>query len=317
MMIKAEGGENASAFASGMAAISSSVLSFVKPGDRLVCVENVYPDTYRFFERILRPLGIDTHYYPTSEFETNPELLSGAALAFLESPTSMLFKTLDLRKVAEHAKRHQVITIIDNSWATPMFQRPIALGVDLVIHSASKYISGHSDTVAGITIGRQTHIAQIRDLAVPLLGAKLGPFEAWLLVRGLRTLCARMNVHQASALYFIDKLSASKWVKRIYAPGPDTANSLTGQSGLFSIELDPRVDIRRLCDQLKLFKMGVSWGGFESLILPALVGLAQPGEFNPMQRFNVPDNLVRLSLGLENAEDLWADFDAALCSSIK
>jgi cystathionine beta-lyase/cystathionine gamma-synthase len=214
--------------------------------------------------------------------------------------------------VAAHAKRHGVLTMIDNSWATPMHQQPIALGIDIVIHSASKYISGHSDTVAGVVVASAAHIATIRDLSLPLFGAKLAPFEAWLLVRGLRTLVPRMRQHQDTANLFVDRLSALPFVRRVNSPGANATPGLTGRSGLMSVEFDDSVNIPKLSDTLRHFRLGVSWGGFESLILPASVGLAQAGEFNSMRKFGVPPTLVRLSLGLESKEDLWADMESAL-----
>ncbi|MEP3276991.1 MAG: PLP-dependent transferase [Stappiaceae bacterium] len=316
LMAQAETGEAAVAFASGMAAISSTLLAYVQPGDRVVCIEHVYPDTFRFMERMLRPFGVDVSYHSVAEFEDQPDLMKGARLAYLESPSSVVFTPMNLLRVAEAAKRHGTLTIIDNSWASPVFQRPLSLGVDIVVHSASKYISGHSDTVAGVVVSSQAHIARIRDLTLPLLGAKLAPFEAFLLTRGLRTLNARMMQHQNTANLFVDRLAGIPNVRRINSPGANDVPGLSGRSGLLSIEFDDSVDIPRFSDALKHFRLGVSWGGFESLILPARVGLAQAGEQNSMQKFGVSPNLIRLNLGLEDAEDLWADFDAALRTSV-
>jgi cystathionine beta-lyase/cystathionine gamma-synthase len=315
MMAAAEGGEAAVGFASGIAAVTSTLLAFLKPGDRVACVEHVYPDTYRFMERMLRPFGIETEYHPLAAFEDDPDLLKGVRVAYLESPTSIVFAPLNLAKVAAHARRHGVLSMIDNSWATPVFQRPLALGIDIVIHSASKYISGHSDTVAGVVVSSRDNIARLRDLTLPLLGAKLAPFEAWLLIRGLRTLVPRMKQHRATADLFVDRLSALPFVRRVNSPGENSVPGLTGRSGLMSVEFDGSIDIPRLADALRHFRLGVSWGGFESLILPAQVGLAQAGAFNSMQKFGVSPDLVRLSLGLEDAEDLWADMASALDKS--
>jgi cystathionine beta-lyase/cystathionine gamma-synthase len=315
MMAKAERGQAAVAFASGMAAISSTLFAFLKPGDKVACVEHVYPDAYRLFERMLRPFGIETSYHSVAEFETNPDLLRGVRLAYLESPNSLMLQPMNLPLVADHARRHGTLTVIDNSWATPVFQRPLDLGMDIVLHSASKYLSGHSDTVAGVVVASDQVIGQLRDLTLPLLGGKLAPFEAWLLIRGLRTLEARMRQHQATADVFISRLSARPEILRIHSPGANSVPGLTGRSGLMSIELADSVDIPKLADATSLFQIGVSWGGFESLILPARAGLAQSGAQNSMQRFGVPARLVRLSLGLENAEDLWADFETALKNS--
>ena len=164
-------------------------------------------------------------------------------------------------------------------------------------------------------ISSQECINRIRDLTLPLLGAKLAPFEAFLLTRGLRTLSARMKQHQATAILFVDRLRDLPQVRRIHSPGPNDVPGLLGRAGLLSIEVDDSVDIPRFSDALNLFRLGVSWGGFESLVLPARVGLAQEGEQNSMQRFGVSPNLIRLSLGLEDAEELWSDFASALHGS--
>ena len=259
LIAAAEKTEDAIGFASGMAAISSTVMAFAKPGDKIVCIENVYPDSYRLFEKMLRPIGIEIEYVAQTRMLDDPNVLDGAAIVYLESPNSIKFETMDLRQLAAEASKRGAITIIDNSWATPVFQRPRELGIDLVLHSASKYISGHSDTVAGVVAGTKVHLDVIRDLTQPLLGGKLAPFEAWLLVRGLRTLVPRMKTHQSSTNIFIDRLAGLDVVQRINAPGPNSAAGLHGRSGLFSIELDPSIDIRTLCNSLRLFKLGVSW----------------------------------------------------------
>lgn len=315
LMAKAEHGEAAVAFASGIAAISSTLLAHLKPGDRIACVKHVYPDTFSLMERLLRPFGVETSYHSVTEFEEDPALLNGVKIAYLESPSSVVFAPMNLAKVAENAKRHGTLTMIDNSWASPVFQRPLTLGIDIVIHSASKYISGHSDTVAGVVVSSLDHIACLRDLTLPLLGAKLAPFEAFLLTRGLRTLNARMMQHQKTANLFVDRFATLPQVAKVNSPGANEVPGLTGRSGLMSIEFDDSVDIPKFCDALDHFKLGVSWGGFESLVLPARVGLAQKGPTNSMQAFGVSPNLVRLSLGLEDAEDLWADFTSALSQS--
>ena len=315
MMAEAEKGEAAVGFASGMAAISSTLFAFLKPGEKVACIEHVYPDTYRLFERLLRPFGIEITYHPPKAFESDPDLLEGVGLAYLESPSSVMFEVMDLAEVAKHARRHGALTVIDNSWASPVFQRPLTSGIDVVLHSASKYIGGHSDTVAGVVIASAARIDRLRDLTLPLLGGKLAPFEAFLLTRGLRTLSVRMRQHQATADLFVDRLAARSEVIAVHSPGPNTVPGLEGRSGLMSIEFDDSVDIPRLANALRLFKLGVSWGGFESLILPARAALAQIGEENSLQRFGVSPKLVRLNLGLEDGEDLWEDFLTALETS--
>lgn len=312
---RAEGSDTAVAFASGMGGISATMLALVKPGDRIACVTHVYPDSYRLFERILRPFGVDISYHPLTDFENDPELLHGVTVAYLESPNSLMFETLNLSTVAAHARRHGAITVIDNSWATPVFQRPLEHGIDVSLHSASKYISGHSDTVAGVVVSRSDIINRIRDLTLPLLGAKLAPFEAFLLMRGLRTLVPRMHRHQQTTNTLIERMRTLDGVEQVNTAAIDPQAGILGRSGLFSSQFDASVDIRRLCNHLKLFKLGVSWGGFESLALPARVGLAQAGAENSMQRFKVPDNLVRFSVGLEGVEDLWSDLSGAVAQA--
>jgi cystathionine beta-lyase/cystathionine gamma-synthase len=312
MVARAEGAEAAVGFASGMAAVASTLFALVRPGDRIACITHVYPDSYRLMERMLRPWGVEITYHPPEAFEDQPELLAGARLAYLESPNSMMMEVMDLRRVAEHARRHGTLTVIDSSWATPVLLSPLALGIDLVLHSASKYISGHSDTVAGVVAGSAEMVGRLRDLTLPLLGGKLAPFEAWLLLRGLRTLEARMRQHGHTADLFVDRLADRPEVTRVRSPGANAVPGLRGRSGLMSIELAESVDIPRFADALKLFRLGVSWGGFESLVVPAAITLKQAGEQNAPQRFGVPPRLVRMSLGLESAEALWADFTQAL-----
>ncbi|MCV6600252.1 MAG: PLP-dependent transferase, partial [Cohaesibacter sp.] len=259
-----------------------------------------------------RPFGVEVEYYPVEAFANEPDLLKDVQLAYLESPTSMVMATTDLARVAAHARRHGVLTMIDNSWASPVFQNPLSLGIDIVLHSASKYISGHSDTVAGVVVSSQANIARIRDLTLPLLGGKLAPFEAFLLIRGLRSLSARMRQHEETAELFIKRLKAHPLVSHIHAPELDSSPGLMGRAGLISVELSDHVDIPAFSDALKLFRLGVSWGGFESLVIPARIALAQAGDQNSVQRFGVSPNLVRINLGLEDREDLWADFEQAL-----
>ena len=312
MVADLEGAEAAVGFASGMGAISAVLAALAPPGSRVACTEHVYPDAHRLMERVLRPAGVEIAYHPPRAFAEEPDLLRGVDLAYLESPTSMTMDVVDLGRAAEHARAHGALSVVDNSWATPIHQRPIERGVDIVIHSASKYLSGHSDTVAGVVAGGRGPIGRLRDLSLPLLGAKLAPFEAWLLIRGLRTLVPRMRQHEATADLFADRLAVRPEIARLRAPGRGFVPGLTGRSGLMSVELAEAVEVPRFADALRLFRLGVSWGGFESLIVPAAVAIAQAGEHNAPRRFGVSPRLVRLSLGLEDAEDLWADFAAAL-----
>ncbi|SCB59160.1 cystathionine gamma-synthase [Rhizobium aethiopicum] len=317
MLAKLEAAEDALGFASGMAAISSAVLSFVEPGDRIVAVKHVYPDAFRLFGTILKRMKIEVTYVDGRDEEAVASALPGAKLLYLESPTSWVMEAHDVGALAALAKRHGVISMIDNSWASPVFQRPLTLGVDLVIHSASKYLGGHSDVVAGVVAGPKEMIARIKAEAYPYLGGKLSPFDAWLLIRGLRTLPLRMKAHEASALEIARRLQKLEVVEAVCHPGlanrlPD---GLNGTSGLFSFIFRDGVDIRAFADHLKLFKLGVSWGGHESLIVPGEVVLQQKAQPNSAQTFGINARSVRLHVGLEGTEALWRDIEGALAAS--
>jgi len=306
--------EDAIGFPSGMAAISGAVLAHVRPGDRVVCVRHVYPDAYRFFETFLRRLQVEVVYVDGADADAVDAALPGARLLYLESPTSWMMQAHDVGALAALARRHGALSLIDNSWATPLFQRPATLGVDLVIHSASKYIGGHSDTVAGVVAGRADLIGTIRRTVCPYVGAKLAPFEAWLLLRGLRTLPARMLAHEASALEIARRLQGHPRVTAVHHPavGRSLPPGLLGTSGLFAFEVDAHVDIPAFCDALRLFRLGVSWGGHESLIVPALITRVQAAGPNSAVDFGVPERTVRLHIGLEGTTVLWEDLQSGL-----
>lgn len=306
-----EHADDAIGFPSGMAAISGAVLAFVQPGDRVVCVRHVYPDAYRFFETLLKKFGVRVEYVDGSDLRAVAAALPGAKMFYLESPTSWTMQALDVGALAALARRHGALSVIDNSWATPIFQRPATLGVDLVLHSASKYIGGHSDTVAGVLAGRKDLIGQVRRTICPYIGAKLGPFEAWLLLRGMRTLPVRVLAHEASALEIARRLSAHARVTAVHHPKLEAPlpAGLTGTTGLFSFEVDAGIDIPQFCDALELFQLGVSWGGHESLVIPALIARAQAAGPNSALDFGVPARMIRLSIGLEGTESLWSDLE--------
>ncbi|MBW9088580.1 PLP-dependent transferase [Rhizobium wenxiniae] len=314
MLAKLEGAEDALGFASGMSAISSSVLSFVEPGDRIVAVKHVYPDAFRLFGTLLKRMKVEVTYVDGRDEEAVDRALPGAKILYLESPTSWVMEAHDVGALAALAKKHGAVSMIDNSWASPVFQRPITLGVDLVIHSASKYLGGHSDVVAGVVAGSKEMIARVKSEAYPYLGGKLSPFDAWLLIRGMRTLPLRMKAHQDAALTIARRLSELDVVETVCHPG--LANRLPaglhGTSGLFSFIFREGVDIRAFADHLKLFKLGVSWGGHESLIVPGEVVLQQKAQPNSAHTFGIHARSIRLHVGLEGTEALWSDLQEAI-----
>jgi len=317
MLAKLEGAEDAIGFASGMSAISSAVLSFLEPGDRIVAVRHIYPDAFRLFGTLLKRMRVEVTYIDGRDEAAVTSALPAAKLFYLESPTSWVMETHDVGALAALARSHGVPTIIDNSWATPVFQRPLSLGVDMVVHSASKYLGGHSDVVAGVVAGSREMIGRIRGEAYPYLGGKLSPFDAWLLIRGLRTLPVRMRSHQASALEIARRLKDHPTVEAVCHPGLANGlpTGLTGTSGLFSFIFRDGVDIRGFANRLELFKLGVSWGGHESLIVPGEVVLQQKAQPNSAMAFGIHPRSVRLHVGLEGTEALWSDLEAAIAAA--
>ncbi len=312
-----EKGEAAAAFSSGMAAISNAVLAQVQSGDRIVCVRDVYPDTYRLLRGLCARFGIMTEFVDGNDLNAIKAAMPGAKLIYLESPNSWVMQEQDLAAVAKLARAEGVTTLVDNSWASPVFQKPLQCGIDIVVHSASKYISGHSDTVAGLLVGRRSLIEKMNAEVVPYLGSKLSAQEAALLLRGLRTLPLRMQRHQESGLIIAKRLSAHEQVARVYHPGlrRKDFSLLSGYGGLFSIELDERIDIPAFCDALSIFRLGVSWGGYESLVMPANVSINQAGEHNPAVDFRVSPRMIRLFVGLEDPDDLWTDLLGAFAAA--
>lgn len=313
-MCELEGGDKALAFSSGIAAISNAVLGLIEAGDHIVCVKQCYPDTYRLLQVICARFGITTEFVDGTDTAAIEAALPGAKLLYLESPTTWLFEEQDIKALAALAKAASVTTIIDNSWATPIFQKPLEVGIDLVVHSASKYISGHSDTVAGVLVGKGSIIDKLVLETTPYLGAKLSAQEAALLLRGLRTLPLRLQRHQESALMIVNRLTDHAAVTNVHHPAlnPASYSLLRGYGGLFSFEVDDSIDIPTFCDALSLFRLGVSWGGHESLVMPAEVSINQAGSPSAAVDFGVPARLVRLFVGLEDPEELWSDLEAAL-----
>lgn len=313
-----EGAEAARAFSSGMGAIAAAVLAFVGPGDRIVTVRHVYSDAFRFFEKVLKRFGVAVDYVDGADTETMIAALPGAKLAYLENPTSMVFEVQDLSAIAEAARRHGVVTMVDNSWATPIFQSPLAVGIDIVIHAASKYLGGQSDTVAGLVAGSKVHIDRINSEIYPYTGAKLAPFEAWLVLRNLETLPFRMRHHHEAGLEVASWLKAHGDVTNVMHPAlADHPGKRTfrGFGGLFSFEVSDGIDVADFVDALRLIRIGVSWGGPESLVVPAKAALSISPETNVFARFGVSARTIRLNVGLHAASDVIADLKQALTAA--
>ncbi|HLU49982.1 MAG TPA: PLP-dependent aspartate aminotransferase family protein [Planctomycetota bacterium] len=310
-----ERGEDALAFASGMGAITATLLSHLSSGDHWILQASAYGPTLIFARDVLPRFGVEVTFLGVGELaRLRDHIRPTTRLLYLESPSSLSFEMVDLREAGRVARERGIVTVMDNSWATPLYQRPLELGIDLVLHSGTKYIAGHSDIVLGLAAGSAETIARVRRMAT-LLGATLSPADAALAIRGLRTLPVRMERHARSALEIARRLETHPRVERVLYPAlpSDPGHALwraqlEGASGLFSFV--PRGDSRALCDALEIFAIGVSWGGFESLALP--VDATRPADPAKDARPDLPRNLVRLSIGLEDVEDLWRDLEKGL-----
>lgn len=317
------GAQRARLFASGMGAISAAILHCVKQGDHILTVRNIYGPAQNFIRQYLSvKCGIAATFLSGTDPQAFVDYLRpNTRLIYLESPASATFELQDLEAIADIARSRGIKTVIDNTLATPVFQRPLELGIDLEVHSGSKYLGGHSDLVCGVIMGRESDLNRIILAEQAWLGAKMSPFEAWLLLRSLRTLPARMRLHQQQALYLARWLEGHPAVRKVYYPGLPSfpqydlaRRQMRGTTGLLSIELatDRVLHVQQFVDQLRLFKLGVSWGGHESLVYAPLISyLREMGE-EQFRKTGIPPGLIRLSVGLEDSEDLKADLDQAL-----
>jgi len=320
---KLAGGEKAKLFASGMGAISSAIMHFVKHGDHIVTLKNIYGHANNFIGSYLKEkLNIESTFILGKEIaEFEAAIKPNTSLIYLESPSSAVFSLQDIKAVAELAQKRGIKTIIDNTWATFLYQKPLLMGIDLEVHSCSKYIGGHSDIVSGVIIGKTADIDSIFLREAAWLGAKMAPFEAWLILRSLRTMPLRVEQHQKSTLAITDYLSKHPKVKKIYYPGlPDfdqyqlAKEQMKGFTGLFAFELASTdlPKIKLFVNSLEYFRIGVSWGGHESLVYaPAISYLKEmiPDKFAAM---GISLGTIHFSIGLEDTDDLIKDIEQAL-----
>lgn len=312
-LARLEGGTWAYAMASGMGAVSAAINACVQAGVHVVAVAGVYLPTQRYLRYYLPRFGVETTFVDSCDpADFLAAMRPETKLICLESPTSGYFEMPDVAPIAAAARERGITSVFDNSWATPYFQRPLELGCDLVVHSATKFIGGHSDVVGGVVVGRDEALRKRVFREVELLGAVADPFAAWLLLRGLRTLKVRMEQHQRSGLAVARFLEEHPAVRRVHHPGLEShpqhtvaRRQLHGYSSLFSFELkdQSREATNRVMDRTRLFSIGVSWGGYESLVLGGTLYAKVADD---------PVWLIRLHVGLEATEDLIADLRQAL-----
>lgn len=313
-----ENTEDALVFSSGIAAISATVIAFLRQGDHVVCINKPYSWTRHLFDVILKRFGIDVSYFdPEIPEHYKAQCRDNTRLIFIESPCSLTFACMDLTEVAEFATKKGIKTLIDNSHCSPLFQQPSKFGIDLILHSATKYINGHSDVVAGVVCGKSEDISKIFRNEYMTLGACISPMDASLLIRGLRTYKLRLMQSHEGGLQVAKWLKKHPKVERLMHPFLDRDESnqslmqqMSGTGGLFAFYLKTTSleSCEKFSNRLKKFLMAVSWGGHESLILPG-AAFTKNAEIKPG---SLPFQYFRLYIGLEDPEILIRDLEQAL-----
>lgn len=312
--------EAALLFASGMAAITSAILSLVKSGDHIVAQRDIYGGTTKFLGSWLPKLGVETTFVDSTDYEQHERAIRpNTRLLYVESPTNPTLRVIDLKRISQIAKKHGLVSLIDSTFATPVNQRPAEFGIDLVLHSGTKYFGGHSDVLCGIVAGSRELLQKIWETRTTL-GGIMDPHAAWLLLRGIKTLAVRMQRQNENALRVAQFLAGKPEVRRVHYPFLEghaqralAMEQMSGGGGVLSFEVNGTgEDAKRVTESLRLFTLAPSLGGVESLVsIPVLTSHAMiPAEHRA--KMGVTEQLIRLSVGVENADDLIADLKQAL-----
>ncbi|MGX7205094.1 cystathionine gamma-synthase [Enterococcus pingfangensis] len=319
LIAELEGGVKGFAFGSGLAAIHA-VLSLFQPGDHLILGDDVYGGTFRLLEKVFKPLGLSYTMVDSQDLaQLEAALTAHTKALYLESPSNPLLKIIDLEKSAAWAKENGLLTIVDNTFATPYLQQPLALGADIVLHSGTKYLGGHSDLVAGLATTDKAELAEKIGFNQNSIGGVLGPQDSWLLQRGIKTLAVRMEAHQKNAETIAAFLTDHPAVDKVYYPGladhpghEIAAKQMRGFGGMIAFELVDESRVAEFVEALKIITLAESLGGVESLIeVPAVMTHASiPKE--KREAAGIKDGLIRLSVGIEAVEDLQNDLEQAL-----
>jgi cystathionine gamma-synthase len=314
-----EGGARGLAFASGMAAITVLAMLF-KSGDHLVVSDDLYGGTYRLFEQVLSPFGLSASYVDTSDIDAVLSVLRPTTRAlFVETPTNPTMKISDLRALAALARERGLLTIVDNTFMTPYLQRPLDLGCDVAVHSASKYLGGHNDLIAGLAVARDAELGERLAYLQNATGAVLGPQDSWLLLRGMKTLAVRLDRQQQNATRIAAWLSEHPQVQRVHFPGlaghpggDVHYGQAAGPGGMVSFSLRDAALVPHILARVRVISFAESLGGVESLMtFPAVQTHGDiPAEMR--EQLGISDRLLRLSVGIEAADDLIADLEQAL-----
>ena len=319
-----EGGKYGLAFASGLAAIHT-VLSLFKSGDRLLVSDNIYGGTFRILDNVFKPLGIEYTIVNTSDNAAVEAAIDDTVKAiYIETPANPLLTITDIAAVSVIAKKHGKLLIVDNTFLTPYLQRPIELGADIVIHSGTKYLGGHSDTISGLVVVNDKEIADRLYYLQNAIGGVLAPFDSFLIIRGIKTLGVRMDRHVANAVKIAKWLYESGYVEKVYYPGLESdpgyevqKKQAKGPGAMISFVLKDKYDYKAFFRNLELITLAESLGGVESLVChPASMTHASiPAEIR--KQVGIVDELIRLSVGIESVDDLIADLKQAIEKSVK
>jgi cystathionine gamma-lyase len=315
-----EGGAHGLVFASGLAA-TNTVMNLLKTGDHVVCADDVYGGTYRIFTKVFQDYGIGfTFVDPRDPGRIEDAVTPATRLVWMETPTNPLLKVVDLAAVAEICRRRGLVSVVDNTFASPYFQKPLAWGIDAVVHSTTKYIGGHSDVVGGAIVTSRDDLWQRLKFCQNAVGACTGPFDSWLTLRGVKTLAVRMDRHFANALAVARFLEGHAAVERVIYPWLEShpqhalaRRQMTGMSGMVAFEIRGGVEAaRRFLERVRVFTLAESLGGVESLIEhPAIMTHASiPAELRA--KSGITDGLCRLSVGIEHVDDLLEDLEQAM-----
>jgi len=314
-----EGGEAALVFASGMAAISTSLLTVLKAGDELIATRNLYGGSYRLMRDVFPGLGIRTHHVEADLTGAEKFVNERTRALYVETPTNPTLEIVDLRRAAALAKRFKLVSLVDSTFGSPVLQRPLEFGFDLVLHSATKYLGGHSDLIAGAAIGSREMIGRVRELAMRL-GGTMDPSAAYLLNRGLKTLELRVRRQSETALKIARFLSKHPRVESVHYPGLPThpghrlaKSQMDGFGGMLAFDVKGGLAAaRRVCDRTQIFQLAVSLGGVESLVMLPQYSSHYGMSAKELAAVGVTPGTIRLSTGLEDAADLIADLKQAL-----
>ncbi|MCT1226756.1 cystathionine gamma-synthase [Lactococcus lactis] len=314
-----EGGVQGFAFSSGLAGIHA-VLSLFSTGDHIILADDVYGGTFRLMDKVLTKIGISYDLVDLSNLDDlKAAFKEDTKAVYFETPSNPLLKVLDIKEISTIAKAHDALTLVDNTFATPYLQQPIALGADIVLHSATKYLGGHSDVVAGLVTTNSKELASEIGFLQNSIGAVLGPQDSWLVQRGIKTLALRMEAHSANAQKIAEFLETSKAVSKVYYPGLSShqgheiaKKQMSAFGGMISFELTDENAVKDFVENLSYFTLAESLGGVESLIeVPAVMTHASiPKELR--EEIGIKNGLIRLSVGVEAIEDLLTDIKKAL-----